>query len=158
MRTPFMILAAALALSATSFGVRADDTTVEPDLAAIRAQQTELREQAQAGDGAFAEMSQRKREDLLSQQDLLLELIDGKQTLSELSDNDQLRAYNALEWINGLITNAEEQRMVCLSEVKTGSHRKTRVCKTAAQRRQEREDTLRVLRGEFQSGFAPVGN
>ena len=158
MRLSTVLLAAALGVSTLGSAARADNTNDEPDLAAIRVQQTELREQAQSGNGTFAEMSKEKRKELVAQQDLLLRLLDGKQSLSELSDNDQLKAFNALEWINGLVTDAEEQRMVCLNETKTGSHRKTRVCKTAAQRRQDREDSLRALRGEFQGGFGEVGS
>jgi hypothetical protein len=148
-------LAGALAL-AFSGGVAANNTS-DPDLAGIRAQQTELRAQAMAGTGPFEGLSQVRRNEMVARQDRLLRLLDGKDELGDLTDAQKLEAFNALEWINAAINDTEQDRMVCEMVKKTGSNRRERVCKSVAQRNQERSESEEYLRREFQRGFVPPG-
>ena len=129
---------------AASFGAAADDAPGR-DMTDIREQQVELRAAAAAGNGMFDDMSNPERLELVARQDELLALIDGKQTVKDLDDADQVRAFNLLEAISATITHVEGQQMVCEMTRKTGSHRKSKVCMTRAQRDQLREDSKYVM-------------
>ena len=155
MRLSTFPLAAALGLSLLCATVRADDTSTPPDLVAIRAQQTELRAQVAADEDLYGHMDERQRQDLVSRQDRVLQLLDGKQSFDELNENDQLEVFNALEWIKGAVNDAQGQRMICTREAKVGSHRKVKVCKTAEQREREHEEAQRKLQHEFRGSTPP---
>lgn len=155
-RASRLLMAIALGLC-ISMPVLADNNESEPDLAAIRIQQTELRANVKAGDDIFDEMSESKRQDLLSRQDKVLQLLEGLQTFDQLNERDQLALFNDLEWINGAVNDSMDERLICRSRTVTGSHRSQRFCKTAAQREREREESIRKLEKEFQGGFCPPG-
>lgn len=146
MRLFTVLLAPALGLSLLGATVRADDTSTPPDLVAIRAQQAELRAQVTADEDLYGHMDERQRQDLVSRQDRVLQLLDGKQSFDELNENDKLEVFNALEWIKGAVNDAQGQRMICTREAKVGSHRKVKVCKTAEQRRLEQEHAQNEFR------------
>ena len=129
---------------AASFGVSADDVAGR-DLTDIREQQIELRAQAQAGKGIFEEMSNPERRELVARQSKLLAMIEGKDNVKDLDDAGQVEVFNLLEQINATINDVEGQQMVCEMTRKTGSHRKTKVCMTVAQRDQLREDSKLVM-------------
>lgn len=134
-----------LCLAAASSGATAGNSA-GPDLGAIRAQQTELRAEAQAGKGTFKSMDSNTRSKLIDRQTQLLALIDGKETLSDINDPMQVRAFNLLEEIDSIINDFEGQKVVCEYVKKTGSHRKTKQCTTLAEKRrlqQETEDYMR---------------
>lgn len=151
-----VVLPAMLGLSVASSAAVASDLP-DVDLNAIRVQQTELRAQVLAGDDVFEDMNNQDRKQLVNTQADLLELLNGKTSFAELSERQQLKVFNSLEQIKAWVNNAEDQRMICTREVVTGSHRKSKVCKTVAQRRQEREDSRRKLESEFQGGFCRPG-
>jgi hypothetical protein len=149
-------LAGALVL-AFSGGVAANNSS-DPDLAGIRAQQTELRAQAVAGTGPFQDVSEVRRNEMVARQDRLLHLLDGKDEFDDLTQKQKLEAFNTLEWLNSAINGTEPDRMVCEMVRKTGSNRRERVGKTVAQRNQERSESEEYLRREFQRGFVPPSN
>lgn len=138
---------------AMSFNASADDTA-GPTLTEIRAQQVELRADVQAGAGVFEDMDRLKREQLAARQSQLLALIEGKELVQELDDEDQVEAFNLLEQINATVNNLEDQQMVCEYVRKTGSHRKVKECKTVAQRREEREAAQRNLQETLERNCA----
>lgn len=150
-----VVLSAMLGLSVSSFAAVAANSP-DVDLEAIRSQQIELRTQVLAGEDIYGEMNKRDREKLVNTQTDLLELLKGKTSFAELNERQQLEAFNSLEQINALVNDAEDQRMICRREVVTGSHRKSKVCKTVAQRRLERENSRRKLENEFRGGFCLV--
>lgn len=106
----------------------------------IRQQQIELRKAVIANQPPYDDMSKRDRDLLASRQGQLLSLIEGKDTLLDLDEADRTAAINSLEWIRAEVNDAEENRLVCRREKRTGSHMQSRVCKTVAERRKERED------------------
>lgn len=124
-------------------------STLSPNqsVAEIVAQQQEIRSKVKAATetNGWEEIPQQKREELLSRQDRLLALLDGKQSIAELDKPDQAEAISSLEWINAVADSAEDERLVCNRERVTGSHRVTRVCKTVAQIRKQREMTRAAL-------------
>jgi hypothetical protein len=129
------------------------------DLGAIRAQQAEIREDARAGRGIYANLSETQRTELFSRQDATLRLIEGKQTPDELSEPERVKLFNQLEAIEALVNEAEDQRMICERVSTIGTNRKQRVCKTVAQRRQEMQMAQDMLnRGANCVGATCTGN
>ena len=127
-----------------SFCASADDSPGR-DLTDIRDQQLELRAEAQAGEGVLEDMSAAEREELVARQSRLLAMIEGKDNVNELDDQGQVEAFNLLEQINATINDVQGQQMVCELTRKTGSHRKTKVCMTVAEREMLREDSGAVM-------------
>lgn len=103
-------------------------------------QQTALRAAVLSGKGAFKDMDASARDDLLRHQEIVIDLLKGKELTTQLSEADQIRVSNSISSIVAAINNAEDDRMVCRREKMTGSHRPETVCKTVAQRRLEREE------------------
>ena len=62
-----------------------------------------------------------------------------QQSTDELSEQQKTEVFNTLEWIEAVANNSADERMVCERRPVLGSTRKERVCKTAAQWREERE-------------------
>lgn len=119
--------------------------TSSPSLDDIRAQQLELREAARAGSGAFEDFPRRERDRLVEKQSALLELIEGKQQLAQLDEPARMDVFNRLEEIRAIVQSAEDSRMVCTYEKRVGSNMKTRICKSVAERRRDREQAADAL-------------
>lgn len=110
------------------------------ELDQVRVQQQQIRADLIDSKGRYADLSPRRRDEILAKQDGLLRLIEGKQMPGDLSDRQQLEMINDLEWIQAAINEAEDQRVTCRSVKVTGSQMVKRVCRTAAQIREDRED------------------
>ena len=134
------ILAGAVVGASLLFGsaIGAEQQTTPP-LGDIRAQQVQLRDEVLAGKGAYKDMSRGKREELAARQAELIALIGDRQSLGELDEAEKTRAFNSLEWIKATITDAEDERVVCVRKRPVGSNRVQRVCATVAERRKQRE-------------------
>lgn len=115
------------------------------DLPAVKQEQLELRQKLLAGKGAYKDIDAAVRTDLLSKQDIVMKLVEGRQSTSELSPADQVALVNALSSIAAIVEKAEDERMVCRREKMTGSNRPETICKTVAQRRQDREEADKYL-------------
>lgn len=133
MRILFLLLIVSLAIPASA----KDSGSLS--VAAITAQQVEIRAGVEAGTGRYKDMPTRTKQELLSRQTDVLAAVDGKATVDELSESQRLQVFNDLEWIEAAINNAESDRMVCTREKTLGSNRKQRVCKTVRQMEAERE-------------------
>ena len=118
------------------------------EIAKIVTQQREIRADLMAGTGRYKQMPTSKREQILKKQDDLLRMLEGKETSDDLSTDQQMAAFNSLEWIEAAINDEEGERMVCRRERTIGSNRITRVCRTEAQMEAERE----LARDEFDRG------
>jgi hypothetical protein len=144
MRLP-IVLAALFGLAA-SLPSHAN-TPGEPDLAAIRAEQAELRAAAAAGTDPFASMSTGDRQALVDLQTRLLQLLDGRDSFDELMAARQMEVVNLLQEINAKVNDVgDDEKMRCEYVRTTGSNRRQRSCKTAAQRKIESEASLEALR------------
>ncbi len=126
------------------------------DLDAIRNQQAEIRAGVNAQTGLYEDMAETTRRDLISRQDRVLRTIDGKQTSSDLTDDQRMAVFNDLEWIEAAINKAEGERMVCERRKKLGSNRTERVCMTVAQQQEMRERARQELMGDVRN--MRVGN
>jgi hypothetical protein len=105
----------------------------------IRNQQQQIRYGVQNHDGPYRDLSAAERDELLNKQAQLLRLIEGKHSTSELNEQQKTEVFNTLEWIEGAVNKAENERMVCERRPVLGSTRKERICKTAAQWSEERD-------------------
>lgn len=134
LRFSILLLAAGLAVSslatANEGGLRFDD---------IRSQQAEIRAGVVARSGRYRDMAESTRSELLSRQTRVLNTIDGKQVSADLTQEQRTEVFNDLEWIEAAINREDDERMVCEYTRTIGSNRKTRVCRTAEQVREDRE-------------------
>lgn len=115
----------------------------ETDAAKIVSQQTEIQQDVRGRRGGYRDMEPRDRERLLLVQDRVIGVLDGRTMTTELSPTDQVALFNDLEEISALVNKAEDERMVCERSRPIGSNRPVNVCKTVAERRLEREQSLR---------------
>ena len=111
----------------------------------IRTQQHEIRDGVEARTGRYKDLSASERNELLSKQARMLETIEGKHSTEELNDQQKTEVFNTLEWIEAVVNNDGEDRMVCERRPVLGSTRKERVCKTASQWREEREAARNMM-------------
>jgi len=126
----------------------ANGEEARPALGEIRAQQAQIYQDARANRGAYADMSERERELLLSKQESVLSLIDGKESVEELERDERMLVFNGLESIRAIIEGTEADRLVCGLEKKTGTHLKTAECRSVAQKRGDREDAVGSWSGQ----------
>lgn len=123
----------------------ASDVAVNTDVKAIVAQQQAIRVEVQAAAGRYKDMPSDKRADLLARQDRVLNMLEGHELSTELSQNQQLQLFNELEAIGALVNDAEDERMICERVKPVGSNRPVRMCKTVAQRRAEQNGVEEVF-------------
>ena len=111
----------------------------------IRSQQTEIRDGVEARTGRYKDLSSTERSELLTKQARMLQTIEGKRSTAELNDQQKTEVFNTLEWIEAVVNNDGDERMVCERRPVLGSTRKERVCKTAGQWREEREAARNMM-------------
>lgn len=111
----------------------------------IRTQQNEIRDGVESRTGRYKDLSASERNELLSKQARMLQTIEGKHSTDELNAQQKTEVFNTLEWIEAVVNNDDEERMVCERRPVLGSTRKERVCKTAAQWRVEREAARNMM-------------
>lgn len=128
------------------------------DLAKIRAQQIEFRQQAMDKSGPFKDMAETDRQALITRQNQFITLTEGKGALSDLKRDDQTLAINTLESIKAAITQAEDERLICERVKLVGSNRPTRICKTVAERRIERAEAEKTMEERKMCGAACKSN
>ena len=128
-----------------AIAVSAPDDVSKPTLPEIHEQQTELRVDVVAGKGQFKDMSNQDRVALAKQQDEVLGLIDGKESLDELNDVEKVRAFNLLESIKATIVKNDDDRVICERYRPVGSNRVERACATVAERRKIQEASATAL-------------
>jgi hypothetical protein len=146
-----IVLALLLAFSA-SFSAFAQDSAVpavapsQPSLQEIVAQQAALRAQVAAKRGAFKDMHDGDRDRLINQQDKLLQLLDGRQSIEELRVEQRVDVFNYIQNINAAVTKAEDERQICERSRLVGTNRFQVVCMTAKQNREHRENAKKSVR------------
>ncbi|MBU8977348.1 hypothetical protein JI752_014445 [Lysobacter sp. MMG2] len=111
----------------------------------IRTQQTQIRDDVEARSGRYKDLTATERNELLSKQARMLQTIEGKHSTADLNDQQKTEVFNTLEWIEGVVNNEGDERMVCERRAVLGSTRKERVCKTASQWREEREAARNMM-------------
>ncbi len=136
MHVGFKALVLVLAIAVPMLAASAEALNLD----AIRAQQATIRAGVEANrEIPYKELTTPARTELLTRQAKLLELIDGKQSESELTEAQRAEVTTTLAWIDAKLKEAEDDRMVCERRATLGSNRKERVCMTAAQMRAQRD-------------------
>jgi hypothetical protein len=112
-------------------------------------QQQQIRTEMMAGKGRYADMPSHRRSDVLNMQDRLFRMLDGKESSEDLSEDQYMEAFAALESIEAIVNNEGGERLVCTREKTLGSNRTKRVCRTQSQIDAERE----LARGQMNQGI-----
>lgn len=115
------------------------------DLDKLRIEQQQLLAEVEAAREPYDRMPRQRRTDLIGHQRRVLALLEGKASTAELTPDEHMAIFNSLEAINATVTKAEDDRLICTREKRKGSHLTVRVCKTAAQMRQERDAAKELL-------------
>ncbi|HEY0504490.1 MAG TPA: hypothetical protein VGD42_13485 [Lysobacter sp.] len=111
----------------------------------IRVQQAQIRSSVESRSGRYKDMSPSERSELLSKQARMLQTIEGKHSTEELNEQQRTEVFNTLEYIEAVVNNSDDERMVCERRAVLGSTRKERVCKPASQWREEREAARNMM-------------
>jgi hypothetical protein len=147
-RFAFTFVLAAI-LPAAAFAT--DNKTLKFD--DIRSQQAEIRAGVEAKTGLYKDMEYQTRSELMRRQSEVLAIIEGKQVPDDLNADQRTRVFNDLEWIEAAINRTEDERLICEYKRTIGSNRKQRVCRTAAQIREDQERSKAELDSlQHQSG------
>src|SRR5262245_40580455 len=92
-----------------SFGAMADQGgQTSNDLRIAVAQQREIRAALEKNDAQYAYLGKNQRQNVLSAQDRLFTMTEGKVSLGELTPNDQVRAFNQLKRIEALLVRKDD--------------------------------------------------
>lgn len=137
-----LLATACAAACSTAF---AAPTLTPFDTAAVLEQQKQIRADADAGNGAYGKLSPDARKELSTRQDRLSKLLDGRR-YEDLNEADREQAHQDLGWIQsagaGGGASGAEEKLICERVRAIGSNRIERVCKTAAQRREEQKNRV----------------
>lgn len=120
--------------------------TQPPTLRQIVDQQKQLRADVVSKKGAFKDLTQVERDELTKKQDRILQLLEGRDDISQLRAEESVEVFNHLEWVSAVVRNAEEDRQVCERSRTVGSNRFQVVCMTAKEYREHKERARQSLR------------
>lgn len=137
------VLALGLALAAPAALASVDRSVLLVD--DIRSQQMEIRDGVETRKAPYDDLSASERSELLAKQARMLHLLDGKRSTEDLNEQQKTEVFNTLEWIEAVVNNSEDERMICERRPILGSTRKERICKTASQWREEREAARNIM-------------
>ncbi len=115
------------------------------DAAAIRSQQQQIRADAEARNGRYKDMPDSKRNDVFRRQGQVEGPLGNVQSITELDETRRIQLFDHLEAISANINADDDERMICERSKPLGSTCPTTVCKTVAQRRDEREAGQREM-------------
>lgn len=155
MRSFFMtVVLAALCFTAVAAPPRAPF-----DAQAVLAQQKQIRAQIDANQGDYGKLNPATRKEVIERQDKLTKLL-ADRTYEQLSEAEQDEARMDMAWIE-FAGKTDDDRLVCERVRSIGSNRIERVCKTVAQRREERElgkqNADRAMQGRNLTTCPPQG-
>ena len=138
-------LACAALLAIIPAAKAADAPTRSAD---ILAQQQTIRADMKAKRERYANMPRDAQKSVLSDQEKLEKLLEGKTDTSQLVPTDQAEVRRLRARIEATINNNQSERLVCNQEARTGSNYVTRVCRTPAQLREQKERGEKLLEDE----------
>ena len=94
----------------------------------------------------FRHIGSTSRKKLLAAQDELFDLLGGKRSVEELTQEQQIKVYNAQHLIAGIMTNAELDRPICKRERRVGSNMAQTVCTTKRQMDEHKNEVQRNMK------------
>ena len=137
---------ACVALLAIVSSVKAVDAPTRS--ADILAQQQTIRADMKAKRERYANMPRDAQKSVLSDQEKLEKLLEGKTDTSQLASTDQAEVRRLMARIEATVNNNQNERLVCTQEARTGSNYVSRVCRTPAQLREQKERGEKLLEDE----------
>lgn len=123
-----LLLIAGIACS----GIGVAEEAPVPSLDSVRVEQQKLQSALQANDPAWARLDADTRQQVLTAQARLLQLIGEHHDIAELRPNDQLRVYNQLQRIKVLLARGDQD--VCEQTALAGTHRQQIACMSRDER------------------------
>lgn len=147
--TLLLCLLFAVAVAPAAGGEVAGNT----DSRAILAQQKQIRDEVVARDGRYRDLGASRRRELLGHQDIVVELLAGTATITELPEADRILVFNALEAIQGIINRAEDDSLICERSKPVGSHFPRLMCVTAKEKRALQGNVENKRRCDVNTGF-----
>jgi hypothetical protein len=104
----------------------------------------------------YSELTARQKEDVVDALERIEAILEGAPSVESLSTDDKLQLVNDQEFVNTVLTKAaDDSRLICKQERKTGSHRMAPRCRTMAQIRKDREDAQEIARRSNLSNLRP---
>lgn len=105
-------------------------------------------EKALADGKTYAEISDEDRSTVQQSLDRMSDLVGGGKPVDALTPPQKVALFNDQEIVNTLLTQAEaDSRVTCVHTKKVGSHRRSVVCTTAAERARSRNQSQDALQG-----------
>ena len=114
------------------------------DLGGIVREQRSLQSQVQERRGAYRDMAASDHARLLAAQSELLQLAEGESSFETMQPERRERVEGLLQEIRASVARAEDERVICRKEKRSGSHVAQTQCRTAAQIRLERENARKL--------------
>lgn len=150
MRTTILLCSlVALAACSTTDSVRGAPTSSAPAAAATPATgtdgrindiqsfleaQRELREEVE--NGKYGRFSDNEMDLLVTSQNTLFRILEGRQSIDELDRDQRIAVYNAQEAVAAVLTGTVESRPICRRQHTVGTNRLVVACFTPQQRRE----------------------
>lgn len=141
-----LVTSTAFAVSPHSASPGVSSAAVDRDLTNILQRQHEIAEQMRTASDA---MSARQKQVIHREQRRIFSILQGRNSLDELAPGRRIELWNALQSVNAAIDGsaaAEERKLVCTHQNRTGS-RVTRVrCRRAEDLAPAKEEMVREVR------------
>jgi hypothetical protein len=118
----------------------------QPTRDEILAQQREIRAEVVAKKGAFKDLSQAERDNLVQVQDRVITLLEANASIDDLNADQRIALFNDIEHVIAAVKNAENNRKICERSRSVGSNRHQVVCMTALEYQRYQERTRNSLR------------
>lgn len=136
-------LAIVLLLAISNLSVASEQKVVAAS--SIISEQKSIRADIEARSEKYSGLSGNQRQEILNNQDELFQLLDGKQSVADLSKGEQKKVIDSLDRISELTSAGDGERLVCERVKVVGSNRVERICKTASERDRERLDAQKNM-------------
>ena len=105
----------------------------------ILTQLQKIQADAKAGKRGWDNISVEKKNELASIQERVTALLTGKGSAADLPETDRADLTTALDRINALAKEADDERQICIRERVVGSNFPINNCSTVGERRRQRE-------------------
>ena len=141
--TLLILCASTVAMAAST----AKDAANAMNIPAFLAHQAQLRDDLAST--KFSNMDNESKQRILTAQDVLFEVLPGKRSIDELSDEERLRVFDAQNVIAAVLDDAEADRPICENTPRLGSHLHNVECWSKRERDMERSNRkLELLRNQ----------
>ena len=136
------VLPAALAVLflSAAFPASASFTAQGTDTRQVLAEQKQIRNEVESPRGKYSRFNERAQVRLRAAQERIFALLEGGRTLEQLNKEEQVQLLNAVEEVEAVLADNEQDKLECWRESKLGSKLKVTRCETVATRERIREE------------------